>query len=304
MSNILEHCTLCPRACGVNRLQGQLGYCKSGAEVRMFRWGPHFGEEPPIAGTRGSGTLFFSHCTLRCVYCQNGRWSNGGQGEDISVEELAQRMKHLAEVGCHNWNLVSPTPWLPHIEKAREIVKGFGFSLPFVYNTSSFEQTETLSTYRSLIDIALADLRYAEISSAKEGSDCAQYVASARQAIQWFWEHLGPLECDEEGIARRGLIVRLLALPGREHEVVENLTWLRETLGPEVAVSVMAQYNPVGAAQSMPGWNRRIRPEDFAQIETAVEALGFENGWVQPCEDATAECMLGEDMDAGYGSVQ
>ncbi len=225
-------------------------------------------------------------------------------GEEISVEELARRMVALAKEGVHNWNLVSPTPWLPQIAEAAEIAKGFGISLPFVYNTSSFEQTETLSSYRSLVDIALADLRYASAASAKAGSDAADYVAAARKTVQWFWETLGPLECDREGIARRGLIVRLLALPGREQEVVENLTWLRETLGPEVAVSVMAQYNPVGQARSLPGWNRRIRPEDFAVIESAVEDLGFENGWVQPCEDATAECMLGEDMTEGYGAVK
>ncbi len=304
MTDALDCCCLCPRLCRADRAHGRTGYCRSGADVRMFRWGPHFGEEPPVSGTRGSGTLFFSHCTLRCIYCQNGRWSNGGEGETITVPELTRRMRVLAEQGCHNWNLVSPTPWLPHIAEAVKPLKEVGISLPFVYNTSGFERTETLEAYSGLVDIALADLRYASDASAKEGSDCGSYVAEARRAIQWFWNRLGPLECDSEGIARRGLIVRLLALPGREREVIGNLTWLRKTLGRDVAVSVMAQYNPVGLARVMPGWNRRIRPEDFAEIECAVDDLGFENGWVQPCEDETAECMLGDDMTEGYGTVR
>lgn len=302
--NPLEQCKLCPRQCGVNRLQGAVGYCGSGAEPRVFRWGPHFGEEPPISGTHGSGTIFFSHCTLRCIYCQNAKWSNGGRGEDISIPELTARFRKLAEEGCHNWNLVSPTPWLPQIAEAVNPLIKADIRLPFVYNTSSFERIESLAAYRELVDIALADLRYASDRSATEGSCCKDYVAAARAAIQWFWRELGPLECDSEGIARRGLIVRLLALPGRTDEVIENLVWLRNTLGPEVTVSVMAQYNPVGQASVTPGWNRRIQPEEYEPIEEMVADLGFENGWVQPCEAETAEQMLGDDMTAGYGEVR
>ncbi len=300
----LKQCMLCPRQCGVDRLAGATGYCGSGLQPRMFRWGPHFGEEPPLSGSRGSGTLFFSHCTLKCVYCQNAKWSNGGEGEDLSILELRHRFEVLAEKGCHNWNLVSPTPWLPQIEEAVSPLIKRAIKLPFVYNTSSFDRTESLKAYRGLVDIALADLRYASLESAREGSDCGAYVPAARAAIEWFWNELGPLVCDAAGIAQRGLIVRLLALPGRTNEVMENLVWLRKTLGPEVAVSVMAQYNPVGLARQMPGWNRRILPEEFAPIEELVADLGFENGWVQACEDATAECMLGEDMQAGYGEVR
>ena len=288
----------------MDRTAGQRGFCGSGLSPRVFRWGPHFGEEPPLSGTRGSGAIFFSHCTLKCIYCQNGKWSNGGQGEDLAVAALTERFRTLAEQGCHNWNLVSPTPWLPQIAQAVQPLLDADIRLPFVYNTSSFERTETLEAYRGLMDIALADLRYASEQSAQEGSGCAGYVAVARQAIQWFWAHLGPLQCDGEGIARRGLIVRLLALPGRTEEVAENLIWLRNTLGPQVAVSVMAQYNPVGQARVTPGWNRRLRPEEFAPLADLVGDLGFENGWVQPCEDETAERMLGEDMSAGYGEVR
>jgi putative pyruvate formate lyase activating enzyme len=270
----------------------------------MFRWGPHFGEEPPFAGSRGSGTLFFSHCTLKCIYCQNAKWSNGGRGEDLTIEQLRERFATLIEKGCHNWNLVSPTPWLPQIDAAVRPLLDEGKRLPFVYNTSSYERPETLEHYKHLIDIGLADLRYASALSAYEGSHARDYVEAARASIQWMWHTLGSLECDEDGIAQRGLIVRLLALPGRVNELAENLIWLRNTLGKGVAVSVMAQYNPVGIASVTPGWNRRITEEEFEPIIDLVSDLDFENGWIQPCEDETAECMLGDDMEAGYGEVR
>lgn len=300
----LHACTLCPRQCAVDRINGQLGYCKSGLQTRMFRWGPHFGEEPPISGSNGSGTLFFSHCTLKCIYCQNSKWSNGGQGEDLSIESLTDRFRFLVEKKCHNWNLVSPTPWLPQIEKAVMPLLEDGIRLPFVYNTSGYERIETLSKYSHLIDIALTDLRYASPDTATEGSDARNYVDSARASIHWMWKTLGPLQCDGDGIAQRGLIVRLLALPGRTQEVKENLIWLRNVCGPEVAVSVMAQYNPVGTAKHLPTWNRKITPEEFEPIAELVADLGFENGWIQSCENATTENMLGDDMTSGYGEVR
>ncbi len=304
MATALAQCELCPRRCGVNRLLGQKGYCGAGVKPRVFRWGPHFGEEPPLSGTRGSGALFFSHCTLRCLYCQNAKWSSGGAGDDLSIETLTERMHVLVEQGCHNWNLVSPTPWLPQITEAVKPLLRAGIKLPFVYNTSSFERTESLNSYLPLIDIALADLRYATQSSAQAGSSCKEYVPIARAAIQWFWNKLGSLECDSDGIARRGLIVRLLALPGRVDEVADNLIWLRNTLGAGVAISVMAQYNPVGRARVTPGWDKRLSPEEFTPLAELVEDLGFETGWVQSCEDETAERMLGDDMNAGYGEVR
>ena len=158
--------------------------------------------------------------------------------------------------------------------------------------------------FAQLADVALADLRYAKAASAAEGSGAADYVPVARRAIRWFWDRLGPLELDGEGIARRGLIVRILVLPGREDEAAESLTWLRNELGAGVAVSLMAQYNPVGRAKDLPGWNRRVSPEAFEPLAGLVEDLGFEQGWVQPCEDETAERMLGDDMAAGYGEVR
>ncbi len=299
----LQACTLCPRACGVDRTKEQVGYCRAGLTPRIFRHGPHFGEEPPISGTCGSGTIFFSHCTLRCIYCQNHPWSQGGQGEDMDIDALAQIFRSLAEQGCHNWNLVSPTPWLPQVKKAVQSTIKDGFLLPFVYNTSGFESVRTLQAYADLIDIALVDLRYAQAASAAEGSDAPGYVDAARQSVLWLWDKLGALQLDGDGIATRGVVCRLLALPGRTAEVVDNLRWLAENVGTQVAVSVMSQYVPLFAAESKPGWDRAVQSDEYETIVDAVSELGFENGWVQELEATTKQDLLGQNMSAGEGAV-
>lgn len=299
----LRACVLCPHHCGVNRGAGALGYCRAGAVPRVYRYGPHFGEEPPITGEHGSGTIFFSHCTMQCLYCQNHTWSQANAGDDLTVDKLSSIFRELAAQGCHNWNLVSPTPWLPLIRDAVAPVIASGTRLPFVYNTSGYESVETLKQFSDLIDIAQIDLRYAHADTAAEGSGCRDYVEVARAAIAHLWETLGPLQCDEADIAHRGVICRLLALPGREDEVVENLRWLKRHVGTEIHVSVMAQYMPVYKALSKPGWDRKIRPEDYQRIIDAIDELGFDNGWVQACEEETAEQMLGQDMTPGLGAV-
>ncbi len=296
-------CRLCPRRCGVRRLAGQTGFCKAGATPKLFRYGPHFGEEPPISGDKGSGTLFFSHCTLSCLYCQNFPWSQGGQGEDFTVAALTACLRGLAERGCHNWNLVSPTPWLPWIREAAQPLFRAGIRLPFVYNTSGFELPETLSAYADLLDIALIDLRYARDETAREASASDTYVAAARSSVRWLWEHLGPLETDDSGIAKRGIICRLLVLPGRADEAVDNLQWLAANVGVGIHISVMSQYTPVYQARQRPGWDRTVTAGEYARVTDAFEDLGFENGWVQEYEaDAPAD-LLGCDMPAGAGAV-
>lgn len=299
----LASCRLCPRACGVNRLAGQTGYCKAGPLPRVFRYGPHFGEEPPVSGTRGSGAVFFSHCTLRCVYCQNHPWSQAGQGDTLSVDALRALFRGLAEKGCHNWNLVSPTPWLPQIREAAAPLIRAGISLPFVYNTSGFEAPEVLEAFADLADIALIDLRYATSESASEGSDARSYVEAARRAFLWFWSRLGPLETDSEGIATRGVICRLLALPGRVNEAVANLEWLAEHVGSEAHISVMSQYTPVYRATQLEGWSRTLSQEEYALLTEAAEDLGFENGWIQEFEGHAPADLLGQTMSAGEGAV-
>ena len=296
-------CRLCPRACGIDRLAGQTGYCKAGTLPRVFRYGPHFGEEPPVSGTRGSGAVFFSHCTMRCVYCQNHPWSQANQGDDLSADALRGVFRGLAEKGCHNWNLVSPTPWLPQIREAVTPLIRAGISLPFVYNTSGFEIPETLETFSELVDIALIDLRYATSEAAFAGSDARQYVDVSRRAFLWLWNRLGPLETDADGIARRGVICRLLALPGRVSEAIANLEWLAKHIGTEVHISVMSQYTPVYRAAKVQGWDLAVREEEYALLTEAAGDLGFENGWIQEFEGDAPADLLGQTMPAGEGAV-
>jgi len=299
----LSTCRLCPRACGVDRLAGAVGYCRAGVAPRVFRYGPHFGEEPPLTGEHGSGTVFFSHCTLRCLYCQNHPWSQANQGEDLSIDALREIFRSLAEKGCHNWNLVSPTPWLPQIREAVTPLLRAGVSLPFVYNTSGFEAPEALEAFSELADIALIDLRYATDETAAEGSDARRYVDASRQAFSWFWNRLGPLATDDDGIARRGVICRLLALPGRVSEAITNLEWLAKNAGNAVHVSVMSQYTPVHRAAHLAGWNRRVGEEEYARLTEAAADLGFENGWIQEFEGDAPADLLGQAMPAGEGAV-
>ena len=302
-NEIDKPCRLCPRCCGAERGAGARGYCGAGALPRLYRYGAHFGEEPPLSGTRGSGTLFFSHCTLRCIYCQNYPWSQECRGEDLTVERLREVLEELARQRCHNWNLVSPTPWLPQIRAAVRPLFERDIRLPFVYNTSGFESTKTLYAYRDLIDIALTDLRYARPETAAEASDCGSYVDAARLALKWFWDELGPLQFDDEGCARQGTICRLLVLPGHADEAVENLAWIAENIGTDIHVSVMSQYTPVHTAKSLDGWNRRVTAAEYQRVTEAAEALGFENGWIQPYDAAETRELLGCEMSAGAGAV-
>jgi putative pyruvate formate lyase activating enzyme len=302
--NELTACRLCPRACGADRAAGKTGFCGAGAMPRVFRYGPHFGEEPPLTGTRGSGAVFFSHCTMRCIYCQNSPWSQGGKGDDITVEALGEIFRGLAtKHRCHNWNLVSPTPWLPQIREAVAPLLKAGIRLPFVYNTSGFESEQTLEAFPELADIALCDLRYDTEDAAEEGSGTRAYVEAAHRTLLWFWNHLGPLECDGDDIARRGVICRLLVLPGHADEAVGCLRWLAREVGTDIAISVMAQYTPVYRALEKAPWNRPIRKDEYEKVTDEFETLGFENGWVQELDSAEPSDLLGQEMPSGEGAV-
>ena len=299
----LRGCQLCPRQCRVDRQAGARGFCGAGAAARVYRHGPHYGEEPPISGTRGSGTVFFSHCTLRCCYCQNYPWSQDGRGEDRSETQLGAILEALNARGCHNWNLVSPTPWLPQIRAAAAPLIARDIRLPFVYNTSGFESIDTLDAYRDLVDVALTDLRYARPETAAKASLASEYVAVARRALTWFWNELGRLQTDDDGIARRGTICRLLVLPGHADEAIDNLAWIARHIGTELHISVMSQYTPVHLALRRDGWNRPVSQAEYRRVTDAAEAMGFDNGWIQPYQAAASGEWLGCEMPAGEGTV-
>ena len=298
-------CELCPHRCRADRENGRLGFCRAGALPRVFRWGPHFGEEPPICGDAGSGAVFFSRCTMKCLYCQNSPWSWRGEGRDLQVAELTDIFRALAvKHRCGNWNLVSPTPYLPRIRAAVAPLRAEGVRLPFVYNSSGYERPEVLAEFRDLCDIALVDLRYASDDTARRASAAPGYVAASRAAVKHLWETLGPLDSDEPGRATRGVIVRLLVLPGHADEAIENLAWLATECSADVHVSVMSQYASAFQALETPPFDRVVTEEEYARVTEAAADFGFENGWIQGfgSRDASSD-LVGENMTSGEGAV-
>ena len=281
-------CELCPRRCG-----RRPGFCGAGDVPRVFRWGPHFGEEPPLTGVRGSGCVFFSRCTMKCLYCQNSPWSWKGAGEDKTVAELTAIFRELAvKDKVENWNLVSPTPYLPFIREAVRPLLAEGIRLPFVWNSSGYERVETLEAYRDLCDWALFDLRYARGKSAALYSGAPDYVAAARAAVAW-------------AAANAKLIVRILVLPGLADEAIENLAWLASEGSNEVPVSVMAQYTPAYRALECPPLDRPVTAEEYESVTEAAADFGFENGWIQDYAASDPKlALLGENMTANHGTVK
>jgi len=294
----LTTCELCPRLCSVNRLSGEKGFCKGGGEAEVFRFGPHHGEEPPISGSRGSGTVFFSRCTLHCLYCQNYPWSQDGKGETYSTQELAGVFAELQFRGCHNINLVTPTPWLPMIRAALNMANNDDDRIPVVYNTSGFERVDVLAQYEDMVDIYLVDLRYSNADTASFASSAPEYVDRAREALIEMWRQKGPLKTDADGIAKSGTICRLLVLPGHAQEAVANLEWLADNIGTDIPISLMAQYMPAHQAAATAPWNRRISSEEYGQVTRTLEEFGFSQGWVQDFESPTADELVGYNMPA------
>ena len=320
---MIDVCELCPRKCG-----RRPGFCGAGQAPRVFRWGPHFGEEPPLTGERGSGCVFFSRCTMRCLYCQNSPWSWRGEGVDKTVPELTEIFRELAvKDRVENWNLVSPTPYLPFIREAVKPLLSEGIRLPFVWNSSGYERVETLEEYSDLCDWALFDLRYSRNETALKASGTPDYVEHARAAVRWAWERascLGstvssPLQSQVSGLRSqvlsedmrrktedlKGLIVRILVLPGHADEAIENLAWLATELSNEIPVSVMSQFTPAYKALETPPFNRSVTEEEYESVTEAAADFGFENGWIQGFGAADPNlALLGENMAADHGVVR
>lgn len=284
-------CSLCPRKC--NAEPGR-GFCGAGAGPRVFRWGPHFGEEPPLTGERGSGCVFFSRCTMKCLYCQNSPWSWRGEGVDKTIPELTAIFRELAVADrVENWNLVSPTPYLPFIREAVKPLGDEGIRLPFVWNSSGYERVETLEEYRELCDWALFDLRYSRNETALLASATPGYVEAARAAVRWAFAK-DPSH----------LIVRLLVLPGHAEEAVENLAWLATELSNEIPVSVMSQFTPAYKALTVPPFDRGVTSEEYESVTEAAADFGFEHGWIQGFGAADPKLsLLGENMSPEHGAV-
>ena len=281
----MASCDICPRECRVNRLQNELGYCHSGRLPIASTVCAHHGEEPALSGTRGSGTVFFGNCNMRCVYCQNYQisqdWRNQKPNE-MECRTLAEKMLYLQdELGCHNINFVSPSHFVPQILRAVvEAVPG-GLRLPLVYNSSGYDSVATLKELDGVISIYLPDLRYASDKWATKFSHARDYVTQARQAIKEMYRQVGGLVVDESGVAQGGLIVRHLILPNGLAGSEESLTWLVREVSPAATVSIMSQYMPMHRAPRVPLLARKITIEEHEQVLRLLDDLGIENGWVQ-----------------------
>lgn len=281
----LASCDLCPHDCGVNRLKGETGICRSGFRPRIASANLHRGEEPPISGAKGSGTIFFSGCSLKCRFCQNFPISQLGNGDDISCRELAARMLKLQKLRAHNINFVTPTHFLPQILAALWLAVPQGFTLPIVWNSSGYEKVDALLLFEDIVSIYLPDMKYSDEDDSIEISSAPGYRDINRQAVLEMFRQTGHLQVDEHGIAQKGLIIRHLVLPDGKAGSSATLRWIAENIGRESHIALMSQYFPAGEAVHTNGINRPLNPDEYDDATAALEENGLENGWVQELEE-------------------
>jgi len=280
---IMEQCRLCPRQCGVNRLEGKRGFCRApGATLVVSSAHAHFGEERPLVGNGGSGTIFLTHCNLRCVFCQNWEVSQLGRGAERSADELAGMMLWLQQIGCHNINFVTPTHYSAPVLKALDIAAEGGLRLPVVYNTSGWERLEILEVLDGIVDIYLPDFKYWDSGmSTKYSSGAESYPERARQAILEMHRQVGVARPGKDGIMQRGLMIRHLVMPNNAAGSKEIMEWIAEALPEDTYVNIMAQYNPVYKAYDYPEIARRVTRAEYKEAVDRAREVGLTNLDVQ-----------------------
>lgn len=278
---LLAACRLCPRNCGVNRLGGEHGFCKAGAEIKAARAALHYWEEPCLSGESGSGTVFFSHCTLRCVYCQNYEISCGGFGIPLTETELASIFLSLQEQGALNINLVTPTHYVPQIIEALSLARKQGLYLPVVYNSSGYESAETLRMLDGLVDIYLPDLKYFSDELAQTYSNAPGYFSIAVKAIQEMIRQVGLPKFEKDGRMRKGVIVRHLILPGCLADTKEVIHAVGEYFGRQVLFSLMSQYTPTQAVSGHPTLSQTISEAEYLAAQEWMKEYGVTEGFLQ-----------------------
>ena len=292
LMNMLAKCRICPRDCDVDRLKDEVAACYSGLLPIVSTYTPHFGEEPALVGTGGAGNVFLGLCNLRCVYCQNYQISQTFREQrknEVSFERLAEMYLELQERGCHNINWVSPTHFAPQLAKALLIAAERGLRLPVVYNTNAYDSVEVLKLLEGAVDIYLPDLKYSEDEAGREYSKVTEYVRHSRASIKEMYRQVGDsLVYGEDGLLKRGLIIRLLVLPNDIAGIQESLLWIRRELSPKVSVSLMAQYFPTNkvGAERYPLISRKIRWSEWLTAIEQMESLGLEEGWMQDFDSA------------------
>jgi len=265
----------------VNRLEGERGYCGAGRLAKVAAVSVHHGEEPPISGTRGSGTIFFSHCNMKCIFCQNYPISQYGNGREMDPESLAGEMLRLRGLGVHNVNFVTPTPHAPQMLGAILLARGKGFDLPVVYNTNGYDAPDTLALLDGFVDIYLPDAKYLSAELADTASGTPGYARHNETAIDEMVRQVGFLSCGTDGIATRGVLVRHLVLPGKVGETEAVLAHLSERHGPELPLSLMGQYFPAWQAATTAGFDRKLSRKEYDRAIGAAERLGLRNVFIQ-----------------------
>lgn len=294
LEKLLESCTVCPRDCLNNRLNNDIAACYSGRLPIVSSYTAHFGEEPPLVGTRGAGNVFFGNCNLRCVYCQNYQISQTHKQQlknEVTHERLAEMMLELQGRGCHNINFVSPTHFAPQMARSILLAAQQGLNLPIVYNTNAYDAVSVLRLLDGVVDVYLPDLKYADDESGYLYSKVSGYKDFSRLALKEMFSQTGDeLVFDRNGLLQHGLVIRLLVLPNDVGSVRESIEWIRDELSPRVAISLMAQYYPTYQAETNKRYvllSRRIRESEWMKATAALVELGMEEGWVQEFDGAS-----------------
>lgn len=280
MNKELECCTICPHNCKINRTKNP-GRCKSTDKIKIALYSIHNFEEPCISGEKGSGTIFFSNCNMNCIFCQNYEISQLGRGKEITIEELANVMIKQQERNVQNINLVTPTSYTLHIVEAIKIARKKGLEIPIVYNTNGYESVETLKLLEGYVDIYLPDLKYYYDDLAKKYSKVDNYFEIATKAIQEMYRQVGTPVLDENGVMKKGLMIRHLILPNEVQNSKKVLKWIKENIDSNVYVSIMAQYFPTYKAKEIPEIARKITKEEYEKVENYLYELDLENGYIQ-----------------------
>ena len=294
----LEKCKICPHNCGINRLNGNIGRCKSNGNIKLAMASIHNFEEPCISGENGSGTVFFSNCNLNCVFCQNYKISQQGLGRELSIEELAEIFMDEQNKNAENINLVTPTMYVYHIIEAIKIARNKGLKIPIVYNSNGYENVETIKKLKGYIDIYLPDLKYYDDDLAFKYSGVKNYFENATSAIKEMYNQVGSPVLDENGMMKKGLIIRHLVLPNNLQNSKDVLKWINDNIDKNVFVSVMAQYFPTNKAKDFPEINRKLTKEEYEEIENYLYSLDLDNGYIQELGEHEEEYV--PDFEGGF----
>jgi putative pyruvate formate lyase activating enzyme len=285
LKKTLKKCILCPHECRIDRTKGERGFCRSGDTAMISQALPHFGEEPPISSVKGSGTIFFASCNMKCCYCQNYQISQEESlrySRVVSDEELSGIMLSLKEKGCHNINLVSPTIWTANISAAIEIASKKGLDIPILYNCGGYERQEIIERLDKIISIYMPDIRYSDDRLAYKFSGVKDYVSNSRRSLREMYRQVGPLVL-KDGAAVKGLLIRLLVLPDNISGTKETLAFIAENLSTEVSLSIMSQYSPVYKAKKHKEIARGLYYNEYNDVVEFARRLGFDNAYIQDC---------------------